>query len=119
MVRSTDPETVAAASRAVGELVDGGVVLSSQGMYGAGTPTYLFTKVNDFKPDMIAEATAEARRAAEQFAEDSGSAIGKIQSANQGVFVILPRDRAMGASEESQLHKTLRVVSTIDYSLKD
>jgi len=68
---------------------------------------------------MIAEATAQARRAAEQFAQDSGSRIGKIRRANQGVFVILARDRAPGISEESQLHKTVRVVSTVEYYLKD
>jgi hypothetical protein len=68
---------------------------------------------------MIAEATAEARRAAEQFATDSGSRIGSIRRANQGVFVILARDRAQGASEESQMNKTVRVVSTIDYTLVD
>ena len=68
---------------------------------------------------MIAEATAEARRAAEQFAKDSGSRIGSIRRANQGVFVILARDRAPGIMEESQLQKTVRVVSTIDYYLED
>ena len=87
-------------------------------MMGGG-PTYLFTGLSPLKPEMIAEATAEARRAAEQFAEDSGSTIGKIRQANQGVFVILARDRAMGVSEESQVNKTVRVVSTVEYYLKD
>jgi hypothetical protein len=68
---------------------------------------------------MIAEATANARRAAEQFAEDSGSRIGGIRRANQGVFVILPRDQAPGIEEGGQLHKTVRVVSTIQYLLED
>jgi hypothetical protein len=59
-----------------------------------------------------------AREAAEQFARDSGSALGGIRRANQGMFEILPRDRAQGITEEGQLHKTVRVVSTVDYDLE-
>ncbi|KPK70185.1 hypothetical protein AMJ82_03750 [candidate division TA06 bacterium SM23_40] len=118
MVRTSDPAKISNASQAVGELVDAGVILSS-GVMGRSGPTYLFTNLSDLKPEMIAEATAQARRAAEQFAQDSGSRIGKIRRANQGVFVILARDRAPGISEESQLHKTVRVVSTVEYYLKD
>jgi len=118
MVRSDDPDKVLAASQNVGQLVDAGVVLSSGPDWGPGGPTFLFTKLNDLKPQMIAEATAEARKAAEQFATDSGSALGGIYRANQGVFQILPRDQAPGVSEQSQLYKTVRVVSTIDYLLE-
>ncbi|MGD8388913.1 MAG: SIMPL domain-containing protein [Desulfobacteraceae bacterium] len=118
MVRSSEPETIAQASQAVGELVDAGVVLSSnRGPYSG--PTFLFTRLSELKPDMIAEATAKARRGAEQFAQDSGSRIGGIRRANQGVFVIQPRDKAPGITEGSQLHKKVRVVSTVAYYLKD
>jgi hypothetical protein len=118
MVRTTEIEKVEAAGQALGDLVDQGVVLSSLGGT-AGSPTYLFTALSEHKPEMIAEATAKARRAAEQFAADSGSRIGKIRRARQGVFVVLPRDPAPGIDEGSQLDKTLRVVSTIDYYLED
>jgi hypothetical protein len=118
MVRSEDPATVRRASQDVGRLVERGVVLGSN-MGPAAGPTYLFTRLNDLKPAMIAEATAAAREAAEQFAADAGSELGGIRRANQGVFVILARDRAPGVMEESQLHKTVRVVSTIDYYLKN
>jgi hypothetical protein len=109
---------VRTASQDLGSLVSGGVVFSSQGGYASG-PTYLFTRLNDFKPEMIAEATASAREAAEQFANDSGSDLGGIREAYQGVFQILPRDRAPGVMEESQMNKTVRVVSTVVYSLED
>lgn len=118
MVRSTLPDTVLAASQQVGELVQAGVVLTNEGAFGNG-PTYLFTRLNDFKPAMIGEATANAREAAEQFAGDSRSRLGGIRRASQGLFSILPRDQAMGISEESQIDKTIRVVSTIDYYLED
>lgn len=117
MVRSDEPQRIRAASQRVGELVDAGVVLTSEGGPSRG-PTYLFTRLNDHKPEMIAEATAAAREAAEQFAADSGSRLGRIRIANQGVFVVLARDRAPGTSEESQLEKTLRVVSTVEYLLE-
>jgi hypothetical protein len=119
VVRSTKPDLVAAASQRVDELVSAGVVLSSGDESGAGGPTFIFTGLNGLKPAMIAEATARAREAAEQFAHDSHSEIGGIREANQGVFEILPRDQAPGISEESQIVKTVRVVSTIDYLLRN
>jgi uncharacterized protein len=64
--------------------------------YGLGGPTFVFTRLNQLKPSMVAEATANARTAAGQFAKDSRSALGDIRHANQGVFVILPRDQAPG-----------------------
>ena len=117
VVRSTQPERVAAASQRVGELVSAGVVLSSGGEYGPGGPTYIFTKLNDLKPPMIAEATARAREAAEQFARDARSELGGIRRANQGIFEILPRDQAPGIFEGNQILKTVRVVSTVEYLL--
>jgi hypothetical protein len=119
VVRSTKPELVLAASRRVAELVSSGVVLSSGGEYGGGGPTFVFTGLNDLKPAMIAQATARAREAAAQFAKDAQSGVGAIRQASQGVFEILPRDQAQGISEESQITKTVRVVSTVDYFLKD
>lgn len=118
VVRSTRPDIVMAASQKVAELVSTGVVLSSGGEYGSGGPTFVFTGLNKLKPPMIAEATSRARESAEQFARDSRTQLGGIRQANQGVFEILPRDQAPGISQESQIMKTVRVVSTIEYLLK-
>lgn len=118
MVRSTEPEAVAAASQKVHELVSEGVVLSSGEQYGNGGPTFVFTGLNELKPAMIAQATARAREAAEQFAADAGSDLGGIRQANQGYFEILPRDQAQGISEASQVNKVIRVVATVEYLLK-
>jgi hypothetical protein len=117
VVRSTKPELIRAASQRVSELVSNGVVLSSGGEYGNGGPTFVFTGLNKLKPQMIGEATARARESAEQFARDSRSGIGGIRRASQGIFEILPRDQAEGITEASQIVKTVRVVSTIDYAL--
>ena len=117
MVRTTQPATVLATSQRMGELVSAGVVLSSE-EYGGGGPTFLFTKLNEVKPAMIAEATANAREAAEQFAKDSRTSLRGIRQASQGVFIILPRDQAPGISEQGQINKIVRVVSTVEYFLK-
>ena len=120
MVRSSDVDRVRAASAKVGELVRSGVVLSStQTGYGPSGATFLFTRLNDLKPGMIAAATANAREAAVKFANDSRSHLGGIRQANQGVFVILPRDQVAGIPEETQPLKTVRVVTTVEYYLTD
>ena len=124
MVRSDNPDRVRATSQKVGELVNSGVVLSSGPEWGPGGPSYVFRRLNDLKPSMIAEATAEARKAAEQFAKDSKSHLGGIHTANQGVFVILPRDataaeQGAGMNEQAQILKTVRVVSTVEYLLRN
>ena len=62
--------------------------------------------------ELIAEATAEARKAAEQLAKDSGARIGGFRSANQGVITISDRDRG------SPQTKTVRVVTTVEHFLK-
>lgn len=123
LVRSARPEQVLAASQQIGELAAIGVVVSSgsggeYGGQGAG-PTFLFTKLNELKPAMIADATARAREAAEQFARDSRANLGGIRRANQGVFEIAARDQAPGIMQEAQIAKVLRVVSTVEYFLKD
>ena len=74
---------------------------------------YLFTRLNDIKPEMIEEATVEARKVAEKFAEDSNSKLGKIKTASQGLFTISPRDN------NNPHIKKVRVVSTIVYYLTD
>lgn len=117
MVRTSAVDAVNKAAQATGELVDAGVVLDTQS--GSVTPVYLYNGLNDLKPEMIAEATANAREAAAQFARDSGAGLGGILTANQGVFQILARDKAPMLQEEQQIDKTVRVVATIDYALED
>lgn len=74
---------------------------------------YLFTRLNEVKPAMIEEATAQARRVAQKFAADSDSRLGKIRRASQGQFSIEARDG------NNPHIKKVRVVSTIEYYLAD
>ena len=111
IVRTTDVPRVEATTRALNDLVRQGVVL--QDFQG---PSYIFTKLNDVRPAMIAEATAAARSGAEQFAKDSGAPLGPIKTAGQGSFEILSRDCT--GDEASTPNKKVRVVTTISYRLK-
>ena len=75
--------------------------------------SYEFTGLNDIKPQMIDDATKNARAAAEKFAKDSDSKLGKIKSASQGQFTIANRD------ENTPYIKSVRVVTTVTYYLKN
>lgn len=119
VVRSEEPSVVQAASQRISELVEAGVVLVSGQEYGVGGPTYIFRGLNSIKPEMIADATARAREAAVEFARDSDSGLGGIRRANQGVFQILPRDPVPGIGEQNRIEKTVRIVSTVEYYLRD
>lgn len=111
IVRTNDVGRVQNTTRALNDLVRQGVVLQDF----AG-PSYIFTKLNDVRPAMIAEATAAARTGAEQFAKDSGAPLGPIRQATQGSFEILARDGSM--DESSSIGKKVRVVTTISYRLR-
>jgi len=117
LVRSIDVQKLADAARSIGDLLRSGVVFSSDA-YNAG-PSYVFTKIADLKGEMLAEATKRAREAAEKFAEESGAKVGDIQNANQGVFEIKPAVEIPNDRPEKQIDKTVRVVTTITYFLKD
>jgi uncharacterized protein len=105
------------ASQNIDELLSSGVTFATQ-EFGYTGPRYLFTKLNEVKPEMIAEATRNARVAAEEFAKNSQSAIGPIKSASQGVITINAPGFA-SADESEYVNKTLRVVSSVDYFIKD
>ncbi len=75
--------------------------------------TYEYTDLNSIKPEMIAEATRNAREAANKFAADSDSRLGKIKTATQGQFSITDRD------QYTPYIKNIRIVTYIDYYLED
>lgn len=110
-VYSNDIETVRSAMRDLSELGKQGVALSGDN-YQSQTE-YLFTRLNEIKPQMIEEATRKAREVAEKFADDSNSDLGKIKTASQGQFSIYARDK------NNPHIKKIRVVSTIQYYLSD
>lgn len=124
-VRSANVEVVSKAAANSADLVKQGIVLSQDNSCDGGV-RFVYTKLNEIKPQMLAEATKNARKAAEQFANDSGSKVGVILKAYQGVFSINSRDRVAenmdgggGCSETASVFKKVRVVTTVDYALED
>ena len=112
-LRTNNVATALAVLRRSGELVSRGVMLGTGDDGRASGPQFDYTRLNDIKPALIAEATSNARKSAEQFAKDSGARIGGIRSANQGVVDISDRDQG------SPQVKKVRVVTTVEYFLKD
>lgn len=94
-----------------GELLAKGVPVAAGGY--SNRISYDFYGLNDIKPGMIADATANARLAAEKFADDSHSNLGKIKNASQGQFSISDRD------DYTPYIKRVRVVTYLTYYLKD
>lgn len=111
-VRTNDIDKMDKSMRAAGDLLRQGVTLAT-----TNPPMYFFTKLNDIKPDMLAESTKNARAAAAEFADQSGASVGRIKEASQGLFQILPRDPVQYESEQNQKEKTVRVVSTVTFYL--
>lgn len=113
VLRTKDIDRAQRAVRRQAELVRKGVVLED----GSGI-NYTFTGLNAIKPEMVAEATRDARAAAEQFAKDSGADVGSIRTATQGYFSIDARDgEAGGWGIGDTPFKKVRVVTTVDFAL--
>ena len=113
-LRTTDIGKAQAAVKRQFDLVKQGVELEE----GSGM-SYTFTKLNSIKPEMVAQATRDARKSAEQFAKDSGTDVGSIKSATQGYFEVTARDgdASGGWGVSDTPLKKVRVVTTVEYYL--
>ena len=123
-VQSANVDKIAKAGEKTADLVQAGIVVGDNN--GQGGIKYKFNGLNALKPDMITEATRNARASADRFAADSGSQVGSIRSANQGVFSISAVGGASSGSDageggggnaDASIMKTVRVVATVDYYL--
>ncbi len=110
-VYSNDVEAVRKAMADVITLGKQGVALSGEGFQNQ--TRFEFSGLAKLKPEMVEEATKNARAVAEKFADDSESRLGKIRSAQQGQFSIEDRDST------TPHIKRVRVVSTVEYQLAD
>ncbi|WP_343561967.1 SIMPL domain-containing protein [Kiloniella sp. b19] len=80
-------------------------------------PAFRFTSLNDIKPDMLREATQNARIAANEFASNAGVEVGSIRSARQGSFYV--RDAGEEYGDTQKIEKDVRVVTTITFYLTE
>ncbi len=108
-VSSSDVDKVRSLISRTGELLSEGVAIAPND-YDSRIQ-FDFTSLVKIKPQMIEQATKNAREAAKKFAIDSDSKLGKIKSAQQGLFSIEDRD------SNTPHIKEVRVVTTVDYYL--
>lgn len=112
IVSSTQVDLVRNIMQKQAELMKIGIALISED-YGNNMVKYEFTGLNEIKPEMVEESTKNARATAEKFAKNSDSELGKIRRATQGQFSITNRDN------NTPHIKNVRVVSTIEYYIRD
>ena len=112
-VKSKDVDLVDKSSSNISSLISKGIIFS--GDEYSNPVSYLFTGLNEIKPKMLEEATKNAKQSANEFAKASGSKVGKIRRASQGVFSILAGTE--DGYEKQSIDKKVRVVSTIEYWL--
>lgn len=121
VVKSANVDLVRASTGATDELLKGGVILDGGTEGGAANPRYVVSKFNDLRPQLLADATKNARAIAQQFAADSGASVGSIRSANQGniqIFGSDGNDESAPFSATSTPSKKIRVVSTFEFELQ-
>ena len=107
-VCTKDVDKVLALMASQNKLLRAGITLEDD---WESRPEFSFEGLNDVKPEMIEEATKNAREVALKFAKDSDSRLGKIKQATQGTFSISDRD-----SNTPQI-KNVRVVTNVTYYL--
>lgn len=90
------------------ELMKDGVIISNEYNYQT---QFEYTALNDIKPEMVEEATRNARAVAQKFADDSDCRLGNIRQATQGQFSIT-------SDETTPQIKNIRVVTTVKYALE-
>lgn len=110
-VETEKVELVGKVRASVNKLIAQGIDIENK------APTYRFTKLNEIKPDMLREATKNARIAANEFAENAGVKVGGIRSALQGSFYV--RDAGEDYGDTAKIDKDVRVVTTITFYLTE
>ncbi len=110
-VTSADVKAVDAAYQKLGDLIAQGLLLTDS------QPRYLFTGLNAVKPDMLREATENARIAAGEFAKNAGIKVGSIRSATQGGFEVRDLNSGEYGTDDRSIDKQVRVVTTVTFYL--
>lgn len=116
-VTSKDIPKVETISREVTELIQSGIELNSQ------APSYFYSKLSDLKLDLLAKASADAKKRAETIADNAGKNMGKLKKANMGVFQIVGKNSNEdysygGAFNTSSKSKTATITVKAEYSVK-
>ncbi|SHK43203.1 SIMPL domain-containing protein [Desulforamulus aeronauticus] len=115
-IKSNDVQKIAAIARSATELIEQDVIFDSQ------PPEYFYTKLNNLKVDMLAEATKDAKQRAEKMAASTGSKIGALRSAKMGVFQITPVNSNeisdYGMNDTSSIEKEITAVVNVEFGIE-
>ena len=109
-VNSNNIMRIASSVQLTNQLVEAGVIINTNNV------VYLYTSLNQIKASMLNEALSNAKVAADEFAKKSGSNLGKIKSASQGLFTISGEDNSQ--NDNASINKKVRVVTTVQFFLK-
>lgn len=108
-IETGDVQRTAATRSKLNELIAKGIDIQNN------PPMYLYTRLNDIKPEMLREATTNARIAANEFASNAGVEVGSIRSASQGGFTIVDVGESYG--DTRKIEKEVRVVTSVSFYL--
>jgi len=116
-VESSEIDRVEKLSREVTELLENGIELNSS------APEYYYTRLNELKIDLLARASADAKKRAETIANNSGSSLGSIKDATMGVFQITGKNTnedysSGGVFNTSSRNKTASITLKVNYLIK-
>lgn len=114
-LKSADIRQLERLSKDSTRLIQAGVAFVSH------PPEYFYTRLNDLKLEMLGAASKDARARAEQLAVSSGSEVGALRSAQQGVFQITPVSSTdvsdYGTNDTSAIEKSVKAVVTMEYAI--
>ena len=95
-------------------------ILNKDIEFYSNPPEYYYIKLDELKLQMLAEAAANARLRAERMAENAGASLGKLRSADMGIFQITARNSGEdlswgGTFNTSSKEKTARITIKASY----
>jgi hypothetical protein len=115
-ISSKDVEKIEAVSRSITELIEKDIELNSM------PPQYFYTKLEELKIEMLAKATSDARIRAEQIAQNAGSKLNGLKSANMGVFQITAQNSSEnftygGVFNTTSKEKTASITVKLEFGI--
>lgn len=124
-VRADKVDLVQQSVQMTDKLLQQGVPLAFDVSTSSPNPSYYYTKLDEVRSPMLANATNSAYKVAKQFAKDLGASLGQVERASQGVFQVMGRDTSTMSSDWNSntsalgsIDKKVRIVTTIDYRLR-
>lgn len=115
-VESEDVDAIEQLGKDIAKLIDQGIVADYQ------NTEYFYTKITDLRPELFAQATADAQLRAEAIARGTDAKVGKLKSARTGVVQILPPNSLevsdYGAYDTSTRQKEVTATVSVSFELK-